>query len=144
MKAVFHMTPINGSPIYSDEEGYKKYLRHMDGKQIFITMQEESFMSEKEKLMAFVRGPVLDLLIAGFRDSGYEEATKANVMHEMKKRYAMESIKTMDGEVEMHLKSLGSMNKTELWQFTASCCHFLEEHFGVEAPDAKKFLEDKD
>ena len=145
MEAMFIFMPQSGNKIPDKAIGllyqkdFVKYLEENEGVSIVVSLEHEVVKSEKKKLYRYLNGVLIPALMRAKRESG-ETCDKVACMISMKAEYAKDIYVNRKGESMAILMSQEDMTKSRLLQFIKDIIQHLEEWYGVEAPDASRYL----
>lgn len=105
-----------------------------------VSFKATAKLSEKERMYAYLRGPLLDAVVRAYIHAGYSFMDKNKALFLMKCESAMEPvfdpIKKVDREMPMETSA---MSKARLLQFIQDIILFIEMQFGFRAPDSEEW-----
>ena len=146
MKAIFNFTPTRRAPGANADSkdlvtqvDFQKYLEEHVDKRLIVTIDEEANYPEKERMYAYLMGPVLDCAVQGFSDAGWEGMDKVAAEHQFKEMFAKDYIIDPDGIPSPYLLEKKRMSKDRLLKYIVDILHFLEAELGQEVPDSEAY-----
>lgn len=120
----------------------KKFADHHEGQRIWSKWGLLTDLSEKEKLFAYLFGPLLDTLATALAHHGYGQLSKKDCYFIMKSRYGQkpwynplnkcEEIVFVDYSDE-------KTTKAELLEFVNNIILFIEQDLNTQAPDSDAY-----
>lgn len=127
--------------VIRDMELENRFALHHDNSKVMISYRPYGDLSNKERLFAYLFGPLLQCLQNAMEDAGME-ASKKEWYEAMKSRYAAypwfnplskkEEVRTLDF-------SSDSTTAAQLGKFVNDIIMFLEIEVGVQAPDSEEW-----
>lgn len=145
MEAIFTFTPQSQYSRPSDkamgllaQKDFVAYLNANGGKSIVVTLEHEVVKSEKQKLYAYLRGPLLHCYMECRRGDG-EQLDRVNALLELKFLYLKDVWKDKYDNVHAVILSLGDITKTRLRTFVQDVVQHIEQEYGVEAPNSEEY-----
>jgi hypothetical protein len=145
MEAIFTFTPQNQYSKPSDKAmgllSQKDFITYLDanaGKRILVTLEHEVVKNEKQKLYAYLRGPLLHCYMECRRGDG-EQLDRVTSMLELKCLYLKDLWKDKHDNVHAIILSLGDITKTRLRTFVQDVVQHIEQEYGVEAPNSQEY-----
>lgn len=140
MDVIFTATPKDGKLIFSNADHLRRFCLENDGTEQTVTMKATAKTSEKQRMYAFIHGPVLATAVRGFTRHGYDGIDKEAAKQFLKKMFANSHIYNSKSEkYEIYTMSLSRMNKAELLKFLQDCLFFIEKDLDMEVPDAAQY-----
>lgn len=145
MEAIFSFVPASRYSKVSDkiadltrQEDFIKYLQKNDGVRILVTLEHEVVKSEKQKMYAYLRGPLLHCYMDCRRRDG-EPVDRVVAMLELKCLYLKDIWKDRHDNVHAVVLSLADITKTRLRTFIQDVVQYIEQEYGVEVPDSSQY-----
>lgn len=118
---------------------FGKYIKHMEGTPVSLSIEPASLTSEKEQMYAYYQKVVLSIARDFFYDQGFEGMDKYKADELLKTHTAKDyMVNTKTGEKIPYLKPKKRMPKEELRRHIESCIHFLAE-YGYEVPESFEY-----
>ena len=149
MEAIFTFTPQSQCSKTSDKAmgllAQKDFVAYLDanaGKRILVTLEHEVVKNEKQKLYAYLRGPLLHCYMECRRGDG-EQLDRANALLELKAMHLKDLWKDKHDNVHAIILSLGDITKTRLRTFVQDVVQHIEQEYGVEAPNSQEYKTNK-
>lgn len=127
--------------VIRDMELENRFAIHHDNAKVMISYRPYGDLSAKDRLFAYLFGPLLQCLQNAMEDAGIE-GSKKDFYEAMKIRYAAypwrnplskkEEVRTLDFSAD-------STTSAQLGKFVNDIILFLEMEVGVEAPDSQEW-----
>ncbi len=131
--------------VIRDMEMESRFAQHHDNSKVMISYRPYGSLVQKERLFAYLFGPLLQCLANAMEDAGME-GSKKDWYEAMKGRYAAfpwynplskkEEVRTLDF-------SSDSTTSAQLGKFVNDIVLFLEMEVGVEVPDSEEYKTQK-
>lgn len=131
----------DGLPI-PEPPSVQAFKRQFHGEKVMVSYRPLSDMAHKERMFAYLHGPLLDTLAQAMLDNGTANASKDDWAEAMKDRFAKEPWYNPLTKREETRKLDFSSSKTtaaQLHTFIGQIVLFLEQEVGVEAPDSSEY-----
>ena len=132
----------NVDKIVRDMEAERRFAMNYSGEAIMISYRPMSNMRHKEKMFAFLFGPLMDCLYNGMTEAGFV-GTRTDFYKAMKYRYAsFPWINPLTKKEETDTLDFSSDKVTaaQLHDFINKVVLFIEQDLGIEAPDSSEFV----
>lgn len=139
-EAIFNITPYGGY-IYIDERSdLHKYLLENERVEQVIQLKRADKMTEKERLYAFLFGPLMSVAITGYTNAGYPAVDKVKARFLLEAELSKyEVYSPAAGKTKVYTRSVSDMGAKELLEFIVNVIYFLEAEFKVSCPDAEEY-----
>jgi hypothetical protein len=135
-------TCYDGKIKWNNVDELKRFCIHYDGEDVVVRINKTTDITKKEKLFAYLFGPLLDTLQTGFAHAGYGDLSKKDCYIIMKQRYGSKPWYNPLSKKEETILVDFSDDKTtqdELLEFINNIVIFLERDLEVEAPDSEAY-----
>lgn len=139
-EATFNIIPKDGKLPFSEYSDLHKYLLENDGIEQTITLKPSGVLSDKEKLYAFIYGPLMSCAIDGFTRAGYEGVDKVKARYLLEAELCKAETFTPKGGVKIYTESVSGMNNKRLLKFATDAMLFLEVELGQKTPDSEAWF----
>lgn len=138
-EALFTILPVNGGMEPSNRDDLRAYLIEQEGIPQTMILKPAVRESEKQRLYAFIYGPLMNAAINGFTSAGFPHVDKVTA------RYLLEAqlckAEVYNGkEVKIYIESISGMNKQRLLKFATDACLFLEHELKTKPPDSDEWF----
>lgn len=121
---------------------FEKYLLHMQGQSITITIEPAVNKSEKEHMYAYYQKVVLGVAREFFTDMNGEPTDKVKADQQLKDILSREiSYDSESDKANIVIKNKRDMSKEELRQFVYNAIVFLEDN-GYKVPESSDYKND--
>lgn len=133
---------LDGKIVWNNAEEVKKFCTHYHGDDVIVRINKLTDISKKEKLFAYLFGPLLDTLQTGLAHNGYGDLSKKDCYIIMKQRYGSKPWYNPLAKKEETVFVDFSDDKTtqdELLEFINNIVMFIEKDLEVEAPDSEAY-----
>lgn len=133
---------IDGKVKWNNPDELSRFAVHHDGHTISAKLNLVTDISEKERMFAYLFGPLLDTVQTALMHHGYGQLSKKDCYLIMKDRYGKQpwynplTKKEMDTLVDF---SDEKTTKVELLNFITNIIMFLEQDLGFEPPDSETY-----
>lgn len=139
MNSYFEATPSNGHLSHHGPD-FQKYLLEKNGVKQIIQMRDYASSTEKERLYAFVFGPLMSCAVQGFTAAGHEGIDKVKARYMLEAEFCKaESYNPKTGKVSIYIESISGMSVKRLHKFASDSLFFLETELNQQVPDAEAF-----
>jgi hypothetical protein len=140
MEAMFTITPDRGKIPVSSGSDMEKYLTEKDGIPQIVKLKDYARSTEKERLYAFIFGPLMSCAVDGFTSQGHEGIDKVKARYMLEAEFCKaESYNPKTGKVTIYTESLSGMGVKRLHKVACDFLFFLETELGQKVPDAEAF-----
>jgi len=132
--------------IVRDLSSEERFALHYEGQKVMVSYRPLGDMSNKEKLFAYLFGPLLDCLSNAMEDVGMANVSKNDWYEAMKDRfgrYPWYNPLTKKQETKTLDFSSDKTTSAQLNEFVGKIVLFLEIEVGVDVPDSAEFTMQK-
>lgn len=138
-EASFHIFPKDGKVgLYSED--MTKYLLENEGIEQRVTFKQASRITDKEKLYAFLFGPLMSAAAQGFTSAGYPGVDKVQARFILEAEFCkMNVYNPIKDTIMTHTEHVSSMSKARLLKYVVDIIFFLELELSQSVPDAEQY-----
>src|SRR3990167_9844746 len=112
MDAIFTATPKDGKLHFGNTDDLYKYNIENDNIEQWVTMRPIGKLSEKQKLYAFLFGPLMKSAVDGYTAQGWEGVDKVTARYKLEAELCKcESYNAKTKKVEIYIESVAGMGK---------------------------------
>lgn len=136
-EAIFELTPKDGRLPFHWDSDLQKYLLEREGVRQIIKFKDIANSTEKERLYAFMFGPVMSAAVQGFTAAGHEGIDKVKARYMLEAEFCKaESYNAKTGKITVYTESVAHMGVKRLHKFVSDVIFFLESELHQKVPDA--------
>lgn len=140
MNAIFQLIPKDARLPFDYDSDFNKYLLEKEGVKQLVTLKDYASSSEKERLYAYLFGPVMKCAVDGFTASGESGIDKVKARYVLEAMFCKaESYNSKTGKVTIYTESVSAMGIKRLHKFISDVLFFLESELQQKVPDAEAF-----
>lgn len=137
-EAIFTVLSVDGKLNLSNNDDLHKYCLEHEGRVHRMMLQPIETLSDKERLYAFVFGPMMACAVNGFASAGWEGIDKVKARYMLEAELCKEEVFNKKlNKTEIIIIPVSGMNKERLLKFAVDACHFLEVELGQSVPDSQ-------
>ena len=139
MKAMFNCVPKNGKMVYPSPD-YVSYCLENDGIEMVSTFKPAAKMGEKERMLKYLFGPLLETAVYGYYQQGWNGIDKVKAAYMLRAEFAKDFIHNgKTGRRAVVIESIEGMDKARLLRFVQDVIFFCETDLQVRAPDSQEY-----
>lgn len=137
---IFKYTPKNGKMIFDNLFDVERHCIEKDGIPQIAEIRDEAKLSEKEKMFAYLFGPLANCAMRAYTFAGWDGIDKVKAVYLMQAEFCKEQTYNKNTkEVRVVLSSLSAMSKARLLKFIQDCIFFLETELKQQVPDSETY-----
>jgi hypothetical protein len=133
---------LNGDAIFLSPAIRKQWATHFDNLEWICTFKLISSLNEKQRMFAYLFGPLLDSALVAYEKAGYEFANTDDLYYHFKKmfaRYAWYNPVKKKEEARLYDYSDDTVPADLLNKFINDVILHLEQEFEFSPPDAASY-----
>lgn len=139
-EAIFTVLPIDGKLNLSNQDDISKYLLENDGIPQSMYLKPLAKQTEKERMYAFIFGPLMACAVDGLTSAGYHGIDKVKARYILEAELCKaESYSPSTGKTKVFTESISGMNNPRLLKFAVDACLFLEVELKQTVPDSEQW-----
>lgn len=138
VEAIFSATPKDGKPIWDNRVDFEKYMQESEGIELHFEVRQAAKLSEKERMYAFLFGPLMHCAMYALTQAGYENMDKTKARYKFQAEHAKADMIGPNG-VETYMLDISGMSKARLLQFIQDIIWDLEMNYKQRVPDSAEY-----
>lgn len=140
MEGQFSAKSKSGNIYFSSRDEFDGYVRQIGDQDLVITVKPVTAMSEKERMYAYLHGPVYEAVMNALTHDGWEGVDKVVAESYLKNHCARDIMYNKHNDQTMTFwMSKGDMDKKRLLKYIVDCLQLLEERHGVIVMDGNEY-----
>lgn len=132
-------TPKRGKLIFDNTIDLERYCIEKEGVSQIIELKDEAKLSDKERMYAYLFGPLMAVVVRALTHAGYQGMDNVKARYKMQAEFCKADMIGPNG-VEPYLLDLSGMGKSRLLKFIQDIIFELESNYNVKnIPDSSLY-----